>query len=341
VFTYTGATPAVPQATATPPPAAGPTPTTVPGAPAIPTAETEGICPPGFAYIDRVCWYHNPTTGDVFLKPPVGFMPPQPILLDISREKGMVLFAIIEKGRWTLYAARSNGDERRILLGPCDPDRELGARFSPEGRLAVIREFASRQLAGLYLADLEEDRAWKALEKPAGKTVEVWFAPQERRAILEVEGANGLEFYLADNETHSVKNLPIARGLRRTAPLLFAPDGSHAVIRLEGEGKKFYAVDCRTGSTRLLFDTSADDRTRTLLSPDGGTLAVYIARYEKSPQGFRPLGGALYAISIETGQARLLAEGNIPGTFWFSEDGRWLYFYKDGERCQADVRWTE
>ena len=160
----------------------------------------------------------------------------------------------------------------------------------------------------------------------------------ERRAILEVAGANGLELYLADGETHSVKNLPIARGLRRTAPLLFAPDGSHVIIRLEGKGKKFYAADCQTGRTNLLFETSADDWTRTILSPDGGTLAVYIARYEKSPQGMHPLGGVIHVISIETGQARLLAEGNITGTVWFSEDGRWLYFYKDGERCQANVR---
>ena len=340
VFTYTEATP-MPTPT-------GPTPvaTTSPGSQIIPvtvitdteTTPTEGICPPGFTYIDQVCWYHNPTTGDVFLKSPAGFMPPQPILIDISRERRMVLFAIIEKGRWTLYVARSNGDERRILLGPCDPGRELEARFSPEGRLAVIREFASRQLVGLYLADLEEDRAWKALEKPAGKTVEVWFAPGERRAILEVAGANGLELYLADGETHSVKNLPIARGLRRTAPLLFAPDGSHVIIRLEGKGKKFYAADCQTGRTNLLFETSADDWTRTILSPDGSTLAVYIARYEKSPQGMHPLGGVIHVISIETGQARLLAEGNITGTVWFSEDGRWLYFYRDGERCQVEVK---
>jgi len=283
-----------------------------------------------------VCWWYDPTTGDVFLKPPRSFLPPQPILLDISREKKMVLFAIIEKGRWTLYAARSDGSERRTLLGPCSPDRELRARFSPANRLAVIREFASGQLVGLYLADLEKGQTWKALRKLTGKTVEVWFAPQERWLILEVEGAD--ELYLADIKSQSVQNMPIEPGLRRTAPLLFAPDGSRAVIQLEGERKRFYAADCRTGEMRLLLETAADDWTCTALSPDGKTLAVYIARYEKGPQGMRPLGGALYAISIETGQARLLAEGNIPSTFRFSEDGRWIHFHQDGQRRQVKCR---
>jgi eukaryotic-like serine/threonine-protein kinase len=163
-----------------------------------------------------------------------------------------------------------------------------------------------------------------------------WFpslSPDGKWLVYSGAGAKGRQIYLQSVSGQTPLDLSRDASVDDDEPV-FSPDGERIAFRSSREGGGIFVMG-RTGEaarrvTHIGFNPS--------WSPDGTQLAFTTDNIELYPQNSQTRS-ELWAVTVNTGEARRLSDGDAVLATWSPHNRRIAYTHRLGNPAQADV-WT-